>query len=47
MVWGIFSAQGVSSLFKINQNMNAAIYKNFLENNLLYTEEPMPKNRRF
>lgn len=45
MVWGVFSAQGVSPLVQINGNMNAAIYKDILENNLLtYAEETMPQD---
>lgn len=45
MVWGIFSAQGVGPLVEINGNMNAAIYKDILEKNLLtYAEETMPQN---
>ena len=48
MLWGIFSAQEVDSLIKINRNMNAAIYKDILENNLLsYAGETMPQNWRF
>jgi len=43
MVWGVFSAQGVSPLVEINGIMNAAIYKDILEKNLItYAEETMP-----
>lgn len=45
MVWGVFSAQGVGPLVEINGNMNAAIYKDILERNLLaYAEETMPQD---
>lgn len=45
MVWGVFSAQGVGPLVEINGNMNAAIYKDILEKNLLtYAEETMPQD---
>jgi len=41
-VWGVFSAQGVGPLVEINGIMNAAIYKDILEQNLLtYAEETM------
>jgi len=44
-VWGVFSAQGVGPLVEINGIMNAAIYKDILEQNLLtYAEETMPQN---
>jgi len=44
-VWGIFSAQGVGPLVEINGIMNAAIYKDILEQNLLtYAEKIMPQN---
>jgi len=44
-VWGVFSAQGIGPLVEINGIMNAAIYKDILEQNLLiYAEETMPQN---
>ena len=48
MVWRIFSAQGLGLLVEINRILNADIYKDILENNLLsYAEETMPQNWRF
>lgn len=45
MVWGVFSAQGVGPLVEINGNMNATIYKDILEKNLLtYTEETLSQD---
>lgn len=35
MVWGIFSGFGIGPIVEINGIMNAAIYKNILNNNLL------------
>lgn len=43
MIWGIFSAQGVGTFVEINGTMNAAIYRDILDKNLLtYAEEKMP-----
>lgn len=45
MIWGIFSAQGVGPLVEINGTMNAAIYRDILDKNLLtYAEEKMPQD---
>jgi hypothetical protein len=35
MVWGMFSSSGTSSLVRVEGRMDAALYKNILENNLL------------
>ena len=47
MLWGCFSAAGIGRLVRIEEKMNAAIYRDILDENLLQSALDLRLGRRF